>query len=158
MSSSPFAAGNKRCLQFVQCFSLSQRILKQDALEALAPPAQCSPSAGKQSSSSEAVGLCVLRVKYDLKSGLKFGQETRIFIARRKSRGSLSRSREKLAHTASDCPDTGQRSHQGPWEALARLGSPGLGGCPKLPAWTAETRDPCCIHCRTLFAFTPTEN
>lgn len=68
-------------MQFIQCFSLSKRILKQDALEALAPPPQCSHSVGEQSGSSEAVGLCMLRVKYDLKSGLKFVQETRIFIA-----------------------------------------------------------------------------
>lgn len=81
VSSSPAAAGNKHCVQFIQCFSLSKRILKQDALEALAPPPQCSHSVGEQSGSSEAVGLCMLRVKYDLKSGLKFVQETRIFIA-----------------------------------------------------------------------------
>lgn len=171
MSSSPSAAGNKHCVQFIQCFSLSKRILKQGALEALAPPPQCSHSVGEQSGSSEAVGLCMLRVKYDLKSGLKFVQETRIFIApddeeiqgesdeqqqRGAGQGCLRLSWHRGLGSGPAPP--AEKSHHSPWEALARLSSPGLVGCPKLPAWTAETQGPCWIHCCTLFPFSLTEN
>lgn len=131
-------------MQFIQCFSLSKRILKQDALEALAPPPQCSHSVGEQSGSSEAVGLCMLRVKYDLKSGLKFVQETRIFIAP-DDEEILVESDEQHQRSWPTLPQTVLAQGAGQWPSTTcREESPQpLGGTGKAeltwPCWVSQT-------------------
>lgn len=109
----------------------------------IGPPATVQPLCGGTERLS-LVGLCMLRVKYDLKSGLKFVQETRIFIAP-DDEEILVESDEQQQRSWPTLPQTVLAQGAGQWPSTTcREESPQpLGGTGKAeltwPCWVSQT-------------------